>query len=466
MNLSRKLRRGLPRRDFMKWSAASLSALGFGGAPVFLRRAVAGGGLSPNKKVLFIFLRGGIDAVQAIIPYGDQGIAGQAMTYEEARPRLRPNRDATHDLNGFASLYPTMQEGSSSSPKLADIFHGNVDERGPSLALLHRVGYERQNRSHFSSQQFWENALPGDVALEEGWLNRYLTQYPPSGPMPAAMLNTGQAVLLKGETLVPVLRSIDDYALPGNVSIGLPPSLGDPFGAGLRGAYGQTDFDAEIPFETLTYSTGSTLLENLQFFEDTVRQTPYEPEPDAVPHYNAITDTRFRGYVRDCARLLKQVDGLQVVGCNQGNYDTHGNEAGRFPGLVRNLANALTALYHDLKPIWDDTIVFTMSEFGRTSLENANRGTDHGESGCMMCMGGPVKGGVYNCDAGTWANGDLFSTPNGRYVAHRTDFRSVYAEILTRHLGDPSGKLDAILPGYGALKAADTAGYFDSLGFL
>ncbi len=456
----------MKRRRFLKWSTASLTALGFGGMPGFLRRALAAP-LVENKKVLFIFLRGGMDAVQAVIPYGDQGIRGRALTFEEARPTLRPDRDATHDLNGFASFFPSMQEQGEGAPSLADIFHGRVDERGRDLAVVHRVGYASQNRSHFSSQQFWENGVPGGVQLEEGVFNRYLSAYPDSStPMQAAALNNNQIVLLKGQTLVPVLSSIDAYALPPNVRLGTVPTRTNPLGSGLKGAYGQSGFNPAIPYEALTYSTGSTLLDSLQFFEENVRQTPYEPEPDAVPYYAAIGQNRFRGFVQDCARLLKQVDGLQIVGCNQTGFDTHGDENVRFPNLVRDLATALTALYHDLKPIWENTVVITLSEFGRTSQQNANLGTDHGESTCMFLMGGAVNGGVYNCSPERWENGDLFSTTNRRYVAHRTDFRAVYHELLTRHLGDPDGKIDTVIPNYTGLAAKDTNGYFTPLGIF
>ena len=133
---------------------------------------------------------------------------------------------------------------------------------------------------------------------------------------------------------------------------------------------------------------------------------------------------------------------------------------------MRDLSLAFTALYFDLKPIWDRSLVMTMSEFGRTSDVNGNSGTDHAESTCLMCMGESVNGGVYNCAAGTWAPGDMYSTPNGRYLAHNTDFRSVSQEILTKHLGDPSGHIDTIIPDYTNLAAENTGGYFTPLNFL
>ena len=400
--------------------------------------------------MLFIFLRGGIDAVQAVIPYGDQGNVGAGTpTYLEARPSLAVPPSLARDLNGFASLNPAAQsDDSETGPQLARIFHGTVDERGPQLALLHRIGYELQNRSHFSSQQFWENGVPGAVRLEAGVLNNYLSAYPqPEASLRAVTFGKEQAVLLKGETLTSTLRSIDGFTLPSNVALGSVPTMENPTGVSSRGLYGQTGFDASIPNEALTYSTGVSLLENLQFFEDDVRNSPYSPEPDAAPYYAEITDRRFAEFVMNSARLLKQVSEVEITGCNQEGYDTHGGEDTRFPVLIRDLALALTALYHDLKPVWDDTLVMTLSEFGRTSAENGNLGTDHGEATAMFVTGGSVNGGVYNCDASTWENGDLFSTSNGRYVAHRTDYRAIYHEVITRHLGDPQGHIDTIHPG-------------------
>jgi uncharacterized protein (DUF1501 family) len=457
----------IDRRRFLGWSAASLTALGLCGMPGILRRTLAAAS-GDGKKLLFIFLRGGIDAIQAVIPFGDAGIPSRGVkTYLQARPTLAVDPALAHDLNGFASLHPDMQSAEAAGPKLADIFHGRLDGRGKRLAVLHRIGYESQNRSHFSSQQFWENGVPGSTKLEEGVFNRYVTEYlDATSPLQAATLSRNQILLMKGPTLIPALRSVNDFALPANVPLGVPPAPEDPLGSFLRGAYGQKGFDRGVPYNSLTYSTGSTLLDGLRFFEENVRSAPYSPEPDAAPYYEAIADRGFAGFVHDCARLLKQVPDCRIVGANQNGYDTHGGENAVFPRLARDLALVLTALYFDLEPIWEDTIVVTMSEFGRTTEENGNRGTDHGEATCMFVMGGGVQGGVYNADPATWSHGDLFSTASGRYVAHRTDYRSVYAEIIRKHLGDPAGRIDAVIPGYSALASRNANGYFTPLGFL
>ena len=89
-----------------------------------------------------------------------------------------------------------------------------------------------------------------------------------------------------------------------------------------------------------------------------------------------------------------------------------------------------------------DVVVLTMSEFGRTVAENGNRGTDHGHATAMLVLGGGVRGGrVY----GRWpglAHHQLFE---GRDLAVTTDFRTLFSEIATRHLGVPSAP---IFPGF------------------
>ena len=90
-----------------------------------------------------------------------------------------------------------------------------------------------------------------------------------------------------------------------------------------------------------------------------------------------------------------------------------------------------------------DTVVLTMSEFGRAVNENGNRGTDHGHGNAMMVIGGGVRGGhVY----GKWPGLGQDQRYDGRDLAVTTDFRDVFAEIVTRHLGVTDA--GPIFPGY------------------
>jgi hypothetical protein len=102
-----------------------------------------------------------------------------------------------------------------------------------------------------------------------------------------------------------------------------------------------------------------------------------------------------------------------------------------------------TALVTDLGSRMADTVVLTMSEFGRAVRENGNRGTDHGHGNAMMVIGGGVKGGhVY----GKWPGLEEHQLNEGRDLALTTDFRSVVGEVLTRHIGVKD--LAPVFPGF------------------
>jgi len=93
-----------------------------------------------------------------------------------------------------------------------------------------------------------------------------------------------------------------------------------------------------------------------------------------------------------------------------------------------------------------------MSEFGRTARENGTRGTDHGHANVMFVLGGPVKGGkVY----GKWPGLEANQLWQGRDLAITTDFRDVFAEVVTGHLG--AKDISGVFPGYS---------YKQKLGFL
>jgi len=103
----------------------------------------------------------------------------------------------------------------------------------------------------------------------------------------------------------------------------------------------------------------------------------------------------------------------------------------------------LAAFWIDLGDLAEDTVVVTMSEFGRTARENGNRGTDHGHANVMFVLGGPVKGGkVY----GRWPGLDASQLHEGRDLALTTDFRQVLGEAVDRHLGNRN--LAQVFPGF------------------
>jgi uncharacterized protein (DUF1501 family) len=152
--------------------------------------------------------------------------------------------------------------------------------------------------------------------------------------------------------------------------------------------------------------------------------------------------------LREIARLAKADVGLEAGFVESGNWDHHaaeGGATGQLAGRLDDLARGIAALAADLGPRFEDTIILTMSEFGRTVAENGTRGTDHGHGNAMLVLGGTVRGGrVY----GRWPGLTADARFEGRDLAVTTDFRDVFAEIVTRHLGAAPAALAHIFPGH------------------
>jgi uncharacterized protein (DUF1501 family) len=156
------------------------------------------------------------------------------------------------------------------------------------------------------------------------------------------------------------------------------------------------------------------------------------------------------------AQLIKAGVGLEIAFTDIGGWDTHvnqGNSRGQLANLLTQFSNGIAALYQDLGQRMDDVVVLTMSEFGRTVRENGNRGTDHGHANAMLVMGNSVRGGkVY----GQWPGLKSDQLYEGRDLALTTDFRDVFGEIATRHLGSTDAK--TVFPGH-SLSASRFKGF-------
>jgi len=155
---------------------------------------------------------------------------------------------------------------------------------------------------------------------------------------------------------------------------------------------------------------------------------------------------RFGDSLKQLAQLIKANLGVQVAFADIGGWDHHVNEGstqGQIANVLHEFSQSLAAFWTDLGDLAEDTIVVTMSEFGRTARENGNRGTDHGHANVMFVMGGPVKGGkVY----GRWPGLDQSQLYEGRDLAVTTDFRQVLGEAVYKHLGNKD--LNQVFPGF------------------
>src|SRR5262245_58867041 len=167
----------------------------------------------------------------------------------------------------------------------------------------------------------------------------------------------------------------------------------------------------------------------------------YQPENGAD-----YPRTPFGQALRQIAQLTKADVGLEVAFADVGGWDTHvnqGSSQGQLANRLDDFARGITALVTDLGSRMADTVVLTMSEFGRAVRENGNRGTDHGHGNAMLAIGGGVRGGrVY----GRWPGLAPEQRYEGRDLAVTTDFRDVFGEVVTKHLGVRDA--GTIFPGY------------------
>lgn len=444
----------MKRRQFLKRTGLAGAGLGLtltNPMGVLTRNVMAADvGDTRRKKMIFMFQRGGNDGLNTVIPRGDADYS------TNTRPTLYIPEDLALDLgNGFAQLHPRMAP-------MMDIYNNSglngVDGPG-NLAVLHRVGYSGQSRSHFSSQQYWENGLPGNDGLEEGIFYRYLTnQYDfndKNNSFLAAAISNNQMVALKGKEAIPNFSQAEDFRFPGSSGqarklLGSLPVDGKG-GKGLLGLYGGSHDLADKRYRSLVHGTGELLGATMEVLQNAVDQGPYTPANGAE-----YTNNSFGEKLEQCAMLLKRTD-VKVLGVNIGGWDNHNNQGqinGRHGDLLYQVARGFQSLYLDLQDMWDDLIIVTMTEFGRTSRENDSRGTDHAEATTMFIAGGGVKGGVYNCDASSWESGAMFQR-NNRYLSHKSDFRSVFGEIFMNHFGVDEDLMDSIIPAYSIARIDD-----------
>lgn len=443
----------LNRRDFMRLGGAGL-ALGSLNSIFnvgFMRQALHAAITGPNpKKLIFIFQRGGNDSVGTIIPHGDP------QYNLTNRPTLYLNPATTLPLSGntFVEAHPKLA-------KAVEVYDAGE------LAIIHQVAYPQQSRSHFSSEHYWQNAIPGDEQTEEGWLNRLIAGDPTlaNHPIPGASISFQLQLMFKGPLVVPQFQFLRDYSLGTGAAagklVGAVPSMGSN-GSGLQGVYSRAADTSE--YDQLVRDNGVSMGASLDVVQALPPYTPANGatyplangDPGDDPDFQNGTSRTFFEQLRDGVRLLKQTD-CRLIGIDLGGWDTHSNQASANgqPRLLHTLAHGIRSAALDCSDpandIWNDTLIVVASEFGRTSKENASLGTDHAEAGVMFVAGGNVNGGVYNGSAGNWSG---ILSVNNRYLGMRTDFRAVYAEILQRHFGISPMEIDSIIPGWNALNPA------------
>ena len=350
-----------------------------------------------QKRLVVILLRGALDGMAAVVPYGDPDL-------QRLRPGLVPPEpgqpDGLHDLGGFYGLHPA----------LAGMY--GMFRDGDALPI-HAVAGPYRSRSHFDAQDYMESGAT--ERLSSGWLNRAVNA------IPGRRINEALSV---GVTVPLLLRG------PANV------------GSYAPAGYGALTPDLYARIAALSEHDpvlGPAVAEGLRdrgFTKETL----------------AGTDPAKAGDVASVAaaagRLLAAPDGPRVAAMEGGGWDTHAGQMQRLVAPLKQLDAALVALKGALGAAWKDTAVLVMTEFGRTARVNGTRGTDHGTGTVAFVLGGAVAGGRV---AGTWPGLNDTNLFENRDLAPTTDLRTIAMGLLTHHLGVPVSAMPDVFPGSGSL---------------
>jgi uncharacterized protein (DUF1501 family) len=379
------------------------------------RLAFAPKNRAPRGDVLVcVFLRGGADGLNMVVPHGDSA-------YYSARPQLavaRPDdskADAANkslDLDGFFGLHPVLAP-------LYPIF------KGKQLLAVHATGSPDPTRSHFDAMDFMERGTPGSHTLNSGWLGRHLSSLDTgtNAPLRAIGWGNGLQLSLRGTISATAIKSIIDYHLRGRKE-----AAADMLTA-LNAMY------AGDPQEMKTAAEQTNAVLDIV---SKVNVATYKPA-NGVDYDD---DSDFDLALMQTAALIKADVGLEVSAIDLGGWDTHQNQTADLARELTALGKGLASFHADMSDQMKNVTVIIMSEFGRRVQENASGGTDHGHGNMMMVMGANIAAKPVITD---WpgltpdklTNGDLTIT---------IDYRDVLSEILVKRLNNNA--IDTVFPNY------------------
>lgn len=407
------------RREFLISSVSAALALGQINQLVFAAES------SPNRDVLvFVFLRGGYDALNVIAPVDDNNYKSARGT--DTRIAEKGNDAGLHLTNAYPGFDFRIHAKAAPLKELYD--EGE-------LAFIHACGVPNGTRSHFDAQSLIERGTSHDNAraLRSGWLTRHLSIINPGGVIPAVSSTESTPESLAGFGKACCISEIGEFAFQGHWKYGTQQQQL------LRTAY-----QGKSPLAT----AGTRTLQTLDFINSRVKRDsegnvlPYRAGKQAIypsdDYAQGLTSS-----LQIIARLIKMDIGLELGLVDFDGWDTHQSQAYVFPNQLDALSRALHAFYTDLSDFKNRTTVVIMSEFGRRFKQNESAGTDHGHGSLMMVLGGNINGGRL---LGTWPGLETEQLDQGVDLKVTSDYRSVLAEILSRRLNNP--RIDLVFPDF------------------
>ena len=347
-----------------------------------------------SSRLVVVILRGALDGLAAVPPYADPDYASLHRELAIAAPGGPGGALA---LNNTFGLHPSLA-----------FLHERYS--AGELIVFNAVASPYRDRSHFDGQNVLENGLSKPVGSADGWLNRALLALPRRAAGPgerAVAINLNVPLILRGEA--PVVSKSPQAA----------PDVDEDLLARLADLYSNDDWFSARLSEAVQTDKMEDDAGALTMPKDAVR-------PAAADRVSAVAHM--------AASLMRNDGGPEVAVIEASGWDTHANQGGANGALAQRLAGldkALRVLADELGPLWPQTAVLVVTEFGRTAAVNGTRGTDHGTGGCAFLAGGAVRGGRVIAD---WPGLKRAALLDNRDLRPTLDLRSVFKAVLGEHM--------------------------------
>lgn len=388
----------MQRRDFLIGGA--LAGCSLAASPLVTPIALAN---APwDTRLVVIVLRGGLDGLDLVRPYGDAALAGLRPTL------IDPATVGELDLDGFFAAHPAV------APLMPLWDAGD-------LGFYHAVSTPyRDKRSHFDGQDILEAGVAGveGLASRDGWLNRLLQAVPGVSMETAFAIGREQMLILSGAAAA--------SRWSPEARLALSPQT--------RRLLELVQHD-DPPFRDASLAA-------IEIAEQIA-----QGEGEAGGQADMMTGEVFRGDHATVARFAaaRLREETRIVSFSLGGFDSHADQQRGLPRALTALTETLLTLKTGLGDVWDRTAVLCVTEFGRTAQENGTRGTDHGTGGVMIHAGGAVRGGRVMGDWPGLRQSDLY---DGRDLMPLRDLRAPAGWMMRGLFGVSTGIIErAVFPG-------------------
>lgn len=349
-------------------------------------------------RFLLVFLRGGYDAANVLVPIS-------SSYYYAVRPNIAIARSATLALDADWGLHPSLAES------LHPLY-----TRGEA-AFIPFAGTNDTSRSHFETQDSIElGQAQGARTYSSGFMNRLAAEL---GGRGAISFTNQLPVAFRGNA------QVANVAL----NINAKPGVDARQSALIEQMYAGN-------------ALGTQVAEGFAARDAVMRDLGDEM---VAASRNAVSARAFETQAQRVAKLMRAEYRLGFV--DVGGWDTHVGEGGAQGYLATRLdelGRGLAAFAGAMGDAWRDTVVLVVSEFGRTFRENGNRGTDHGHGTVYWALGGAVRGGRVAGEQLRVAHDTLFQD---RDYPVLNEYRALLGGLFGRLYGLDNAALARIFPG-------------------